>query len=47
MNKVLKVPDELIREIKILAAMSDKSVKKYLEGLIANAVSEELKKLKK
>jgi len=38
MNKILNVPDELVKDIKILAAMKDKSVKKYLEDIVTEVV---------
>lgn len=49
MQKLLKVPDEHLKDIKVLAAMADKrSVKQYLEHLLESAVKAEIKnKLKK
>lgn len=45
MQKLLKVPDEYLKDVKVLAAMADKrSVKQYLEHLLEAAVKEEIKR---
>ena len=47
MRKQVDIQDDLLKDLKIVAAHADKSVKKWLEDLIANAIREQAKKLKK
>jgi hypothetical protein len=45
MNKLLRVKDEQIKDVKMLAAITDKrSVKQYLEDLLESAIKDEIKK---
>lgn len=45
-KKLVDIPDEYIRNLKVLAALENKSVKVYLQDLITEHVKEKSKKLK-
>jgi hypothetical protein len=47
LRKQIDLPKETIKDLKIVAAYSDKSVKKYMEDLIINDVKDRIKKIKK
>lgn len=47
LRKQIDLPRETIKDLKIVAAYADKSVKKYMEDLIINDVKERIKKIKK
>ncbi len=36
MKKIIDIPDEIVKELKILAVKDDSSLKKYIESLIIN-----------
>lgn len=40
MRKLIDIPDEIVRPLRILAVQNDKSFKKYLEDLLINHVGE-------
>jgi len=46
-RKEIHLPSEIIRDLKIVAAYSDKSVKKYMEDLILFAVKSQIVKITK
>ena len=46
-RKEIDIPVELLKDLKIIAAMNDMSVKKYMETVVINTVKEQAKKLKK
>ena len=46
-RKEVHLPEELIKDLKMVAFHSDKTVKKWMEDLIVNRVKDEVKRVKK
>ena len=46
-RKEIHLPSQIIRDLKIVAAHSDKSVKKYMEDLVMRDVQSQITKLSK
>jgi hypothetical protein len=44
MRKLIDIPDELVKDLKILAAHADKDVKNYLQDLIVDHIKKNKKK---
>jgi hypothetical protein len=47
MRKQIDLPDDLLRDLKLLAMSVDKSVKKFMEDLIINHIKENIRKIKR
>ena len=46
-RKEIHLPSDIIRDLKIIAANADKSVKKYMEDLVAQDVQVQIRKISK
>jgi len=44
MRKLIDIPDELVKDLKILAAHADKDVKNYLQDFIIEHIKKNKKK---
>lgn len=47
MRKNIDIPDEILKDLKILAVMADKDLKNYIQDLLVEHVRAEAKKKKK
>lgn len=43
MKKLIDLPDDLLKDLKILAAHADKPVKNYIEGVIIDHIKKKKK----
>jgi len=46
-RKEIHLPQQIIRDLKIVAAHSDKSVKKYMEDVVVQDVQSQMTKINK